>query len=240
MRAVPLSRWSRSEWTPWEFSDVAGHARAILEGVPLFAYIAAEPQSDGEWAAKLWLMHLCDCTKRIQLAAAGYFVSSSDLQGYETHAADLRQKLQGNAHFATLTQAMQNRLLKGKHMMLLERSELLRLVGADQEQYNSLYDVLSHYTHILPMSFYRMEENGRGTGLENEVDRAYIFLSASVVSALVSGATDDMVQMFPDTASSRRGTTSFFSPGPAANAPPAMRAQVQSNRRRPKSRQRRR
>jgi len=36
------------------------------------------------------------------------------------------------------------------------------------------YDLLSQHTRVLPLSFYCMERNGRGTGIENELDRGYM------------------------------------------------------------------
>jgi hypothetical protein len=96
---------------------------------------------------------------------------------------------------------------------------MLAKVGFEKGQFDALYDLWSQHVHILPLSFYRIEPNGRGTGLENSVDRAYMFQALEVCSEVLTEATDLVVQQFPDVASVRKGMKSAFSPGPAENKP---------------------
>jgi hypothetical protein len=64
-----------------------------------------------------------------------------------------------------------------------------------------------------------MEPNGRGTGLENAVDRSYMVQALELCAALLEDATDSMVLKFPDVAGVRHGINSEFSPGPRSNLP---------------------
>jgi hypothetical protein len=96
---------------------------------------------------------------------------------------------------------------------------MLAKVGFQKGQFDGLYDLWSQHVHILPMSFYRTERNGRGTGLENDLDRGYMAQALEICARIMKSATDLMEGSFPDVRSVRRGVKSTFSPGPAENKP---------------------
>ncbi|MCJ1958466.1 hypothetical protein MUB10_26535, partial [Klebsiella variicola] len=64
---VPKSRWAKRDYDFWDFSSIATHVRAIIEAELLFMYLAENPDSTDEWSAKLNVMHMNDCVKRIEL-----------------------------------------------------------------------------------------------------------------------------------------------------------------------------
>lgn len=68
------------------------------------------------------------------------------------------------------------------------------------------------------MSFYRMEANGRGSGLENNTDRGYLTTAMLICGGILEAATERMVDVFPGVAEVREGVDSKFSSGPKANA----------------------
>ena len=55
--------------------------------------------------------------------------------------------------------------------MIDSRDERLPRLGIAPKTFNALWDLLSQYTRVLPLSFYRLELNGQGTGVENVTDR---------------------------------------------------------------------
>jgi len=71
----------------------------------------------------------------------------------------------------------------------------------------------------LPISFYRIEPNGRGTGIENDTDRTYIAQALIISAAVLAEVTDRMTEQFPDAGDMRQGVDSKFSPTPDANRP---------------------
>jgi hypothetical protein len=217
IRAVPKSRWVRSDFEHWDFSSVAGHSRSILEGILLFNYVIAEPESPDAWSAKINVMHLNDCNRRLRL-----FKSSEDnlqLEFFSVQAEELKERLNGNSWFISLDLKLQKELLLGKHLTILNRDELLNLAGWDKLDYDVLWDVLSQYTHVLPFSFYGVEENGKGTGMENATDKGYISLMLYLCGESLKSATDNLVLAFPDAATVRKGAKSKFSLGPQSNRP---------------------
>jgi hypothetical protein len=217
IRAAPLSRWTRSDFQHWAFISVAPYARAIIEGHILFTYVMEGPGSDEEWSAKINVMHLNDCARRMTLHTN--LGVADQVAAFQGQAEELRERLCSNTYFQTLEANVRRRCLEGESPMISTRSELLDKIGWDRGHFRAMYDLLPQHTHILPLSFYRLEPNGRGTGLENQTDRGYISMSLELCAEALQRATDTMVLAFPDTASARQGKKSKFSPGPRGNLP---------------------
>lgn len=217
MRAAPRSRWVTSDHEDWNFCVVAPHARAILEGFMFFAYLTEDPSSEDEWKARVNMMHLNDCTRRIALMDK--IDAVDDLKGLSQQQDELRQRLLANPYFNNLPPKVQRECLKGEKPWLKTREQMLEAVGIDKADYDAIWLLYSQHSHILPMSFYRIEPNGRGTGVENEVDREYIARALVLGAALLRLASDRMVILFPDLAPLRKGLKSKFCPGPKINAP---------------------
>jgi hypothetical protein len=217
IRAAPLSRWTRSDFQNWALSGIAAHARAIIEGQLLFFYIMETPESTNAWSAKLNVMHLNDCVRRISLHTN--IGSAEAVKGFEVQAEELRNRLRGNEYFLTLPQQIQKRCLDGDSPMIVSRNEMLDKMGWDRNHFRAIFDLLSQHAHILPLSFYRIEPNGRGSGLENPSDRGYISMMLLACADVLEKCTNEMVGAFPDTAAMRKGKKSRFSPGPRGNLP---------------------
>lgn len=226
MRAAPLTRWVTSDFEDWDFSAVASHARAILEGYLLFSYLIEEPESEAELQARINVMHMNDCTRRIDLHK-NLGIPEEEWSGFWKQQEEIRERLLKNNYFLALPQATQKSCLNGKFLMIKSRDELLEENGFDKGHFDALYNFWSQHTHILPLSFYRLEPNGRGTGLENDAERSYIGESLSYCANVLSLATDKIVEVFPDVQEVRRGVKSTFSPGPTENRPRPSKANKQ-------------
>lgn len=217
IRAAPLSRWIRSDFDDWQFAAVAGHARALLDGYLLFSYLIEPPKSEAELKTRINVMHLNDCTRRIELHTN--LGIADEVAAFEKQRAEIQERLKGNEFFVTLPAAVQKQCLNGRFLMIDNRDAMLAKVGFEKGQFDAIYDLWSQHIHILPMSFYRIEPNGRGTGLNNDTDRAYIAQALEVCAAVLAEVTDSMVEQFPDAATARKGTSSKFTPGPVSNLP---------------------
>jgi hypothetical protein len=215
IRAAPRSRWVRSDSDNWDFGSVAGYCRAIFEGQLLFWYLIKPPVSDEELSARINVMHLNDCSRRITILGTG----STDLAGFESQQAEIRGRLEKNNWFLALDSKWQKRLLTGDVLTITSRDELLDQVGWDRKHFYAYWHLLSQYTHVLPLTFYRLEPNGRGTGIENDTDRGYIYLMLDLAAQALRQCVDKMVENFPDAALVRKGINSRFSPGPIRNRP---------------------
>lgn len=232
MRAVPRSRWTRADSEPWDFGHAAPHCRAILEGFLLFSYLIEEPLSTSQWSAKLNVMHLKDCTHRIKLMTN--IESLDEVAKFNEQAEMLKVRLLKNEWFLTLPPETQKTCLTGKALTIPSRDDLLKKVNWDKETFYFFWDILSQFAHILPISFYRMEPNGRGTGVENDVDKSYIAIAMQLSADALADATTMLVEAFPDTAEVRNGIKSKFTLGPRSNRPlPAPRRKVNNRKHNP-------
>lgn len=217
IRAAPLTRWVRSDFEDWRFGAVAGHARSLFDGYLLFNYLMGPTSSEAELKARINVMHLNDCTRRMELHKN--LGITDDLEDFERQRAELQGRLSGNEHFKSLPAAVQKNCMNGRFLTIDTRDEMLAKVEFEKGQFDALYDLWSQHIHILPLSFYRIEPNGRGTGLENDTDRTYIAQALEICATVLTNATDMMEEQFPDVAPVRRGMKSTFSPGPAENRP---------------------
>ena len=213
--ALPKSRWAKRDYECWDLSIIAPHVRALMEGFLLFSYISETPSNEDEWFVKLNVMNLNDCTRRIRVH--NNIHNEGDEKGFIKSKQEIKGRLLGSDYFKALTIQTQKHILSGKALMVPSRDELLEKLDLPVGEFNAFYDVVSNYTHILPISFYRMEPNGRGSGVRNSSDLSYIIQSLNVCLTMLIPATDRLEELFPDTKKFRKGKKSKFTIGPKDN-----------------------
>lgn len=216
IRVAPLSRWVESDHDEWGFHVLACHARALLEGNLFFHYLISPTNEDlEEGRARITLLQLNDCCSRLKMFAD----NQEQRQGFEGQRDELVARLKTIPFFQQLAQPVQAQCLSGKKAWFMDRAQLVEMVGMEKAQFDVIWDLWSQHSHIHPMSFYRMEANGRGSGLDNDTDRSYLTTAMLICAGIWEVATDKMVEVFPDVAYVRRSLDSKFSPGPQSNRP---------------------
>lgn len=216
VRAAPLSRWVESDHADWGFHAIACHARALLEGNLYFHYLISPTNENLEEArARITLLQLNDCCSRFKIFAD----DPEQRKGFESQRDELIARLKIIPFFQQLAQPVQAQCLSGKKAWFMDRAQLVEMVGMKKAQFDVIWDLWSQHSHIHPMSFYRMEANGRGSGLDNDADRSYLTTALLICTEILKVATDKMVEAFPDVANVRQGLDSKFSPGPKGNRP---------------------
>lgn len=217
MCAAPKSRWVKREFDIWDVSTVASHARSILEGYLLFRYLADAPDDLDTQRAYVQVMHLYDCMKRIKILP--HVLPDEDIKGFQEQAKEITARLEGIKYFTDLDPKLKKELLAGKWLMITPQKDLIANLDINQADFDFFWNYLSQYTHVLSFTFYRIEPNGRGTGLENDFDRDALCMVMEFCTSLLVAAVDRLVELFPDAADARNGLDSKFSPGPAKNLP---------------------
>jgi len=216
IRAAPLSRWVESDHDEWGFHVLACHARALLEGNLYFHYLISPTNEDlDEGMARITLLQLNDCCSRLKMFAD----NQEQRHWFEGQRDELVARMKTIPFFQQLAQCVQAQCLSGKKAWFMDRAQLVEMVGMEKAQFDMIWDLWSQHSHIHPMSFYRMEANGRGSGLDNDTDRSYLTTAMLICAEILEVATDKMVEVFPDLADVRRGLDSKFSPGPKSNRP---------------------
>lgn len=221
IRVAPKSRWARSDSDFWDFSAIAGYSRAVIEGYLLLCYTIKTPVSADEWSVRLNVMHLNDCNRRMKILDG--VIETAEMSEFLKQANEIKERLKGNSWFSQFDQKLQKRLLSGEFLTVTTRDQQLDELGWDKKEFYMIWNLLSQYTHILPLSFYRLEPNGRGTGLENNFDRSYICMMLNTCANILLDCTNRIVVAFPDTFWARQGIHSRFSPGPKQNWPRSRR-----------------
>lgn len=217
LRATPLSRWSKTDFNLWDLSCIAGHVRAIMEGYLLYMYLSDIPISEEEWKAKLWTMHMNDCVKRLKIMQSTN--NQERIVFFENEKEKINNELTSNFYFQSLPVSVQKGCLNGKFLMIYQRDELIEKYDLDKKTFDVLFDILSHYIHILPISYYSHEPNKRGSGLFNDTDLGYLCMCLGVVTTLLERSNTRLITFFPDAKICMKGKKSTFSPGPKDNLP---------------------
>ncbi|MGF0539906.1 MULTISPECIES: DUF5677 domain-containing protein [Rhizobium/Agrobacterium group] len=228
--SAPMSRWVKRDFETWDVSTVASHARSLLEGYVLFYYLSSAPDDAEVQRAYVNVMHLYDCLKRIKILP--FVLSNEEIEWFKGQAEEIKQRLESIKYFSDLDSKIKSDILAGKYMMITPQKDVIRAAGIDQQEYDFYWNYLSQYTHILSFTFYRMEPNGRGTGVENGFDRDALCMVLEFFSGILTVATDRMIELFPDAGWARKGKDSKFSPGPMHNLPKEAKKVRKSQRRR--------
>lgn len=198
----PLERPSSKEGqnpleSHWDFTAVAVLARTLFENHITLFYLGLEDVEEDEWLSRLNLMQLHDHYSRKATfgPSAGRDSPSDDGAVVE----DLEQKLRAKSFFQTLTQAKQREFLKGKRSSFFSHDEILIRMGrTDPQEYMAIWRWWSSYIHSFPMSYYRMPEHNRGTGVENRADKRNMAAALARVTEEIESATSGMRRLFPD------------------------------------------
>ncbi|MEC4591262.1 DUF5677 domain-containing protein [Nitrospirillum amazonense] len=215
--AAPLSRWVRREFEMWDIAAVAPHARSLLEGYLLFRYLADAPSDLDTQRAYVQVMNLYDCLKRIKIIS--YVLTEDAIKQFELDANEIKGRLEEIRFFSSLDNKIKRDIFNGKYMMITPQRDLISSIGIDEKEFDFFWNYFSQYTHVLSFSFYRMEPEGRGTGIENAFDKGAICTALRFCTDIMASALERITEIFPDAKVVRNGVNSKFSPGPSRNVP---------------------
>ena len=214
IRSVPGSRWCSSDYDDWDFGANAGNFRSIMEAGLLFHYLCdADPDPDNQRAV-VQLIHLYDLTKRATIIYDGEM--DDEIAAVRTQ---IIERLKGTRGFMALPPDVQNNALKGKRLMLESRENIMTRIGWDKSLFRFFWNLTSQYTHVYSLAVYRIEPNGRGTGIENDFDRKFLAFGLDTCAEVLKGITDALCRHFSNVKAVRNGSYSKFSPGPSRNLP---------------------
>jgi hypothetical protein len=199
-----LPRNSRviGQFEHWDFGAVASLVRNLIECYFTFFSLSIDQVSDEEYNCRWNLFNLHDCLSRKRMFESLGLEEESI--GFDEQSKELKERLLRNSYFRSLDEKKRKELLQGKNAFLLTQDEILGQLGEDISHFRGMYCFLSVHVYALPMSFYRMGEQDRGRGLENQVERDYICLALEFAGHFLRRAIQDLVSLFP---SAKENTT---------------------------------
>ena len=180
----------------------------------MFHYLSDADSDPDNQRAIVQLMHLYDLTKRTTII----YDSETDGEA-DRMRAEIVGRLESTRRFKELPPKAQKNALKGRWLMLESKENIMACLGWDKSWYYLFWNLTSQYTHVYSLAFYRIEPNGRGTGIENHFDRKCLALGLETCADVLRGITDALCGHFPNVKDVRNGSNSKFSPGPARNLP---------------------
>jgi hypothetical protein len=191
---APRSLWSTKILDVWDFASLSTLARSVLELRLTFFYLCVEPCDDIEWAARTTLFHLHDCASRLKLFDD--MGNSAKVAQFEQIATELRERLERNSFFLSLTPKRQRFYLRGHESHFQEMQELAEKTGTSPATYRILHRLASNYVHVLPMSFYGMKDQERGRGVHSEIEEGYSSMYLEFCADLMTEMGAEMRGLF--------------------------------------------
>jgi hypothetical protein len=179
----------------WDFTAIAALSRTLFENSLTLFYLCFDSIDEDEWLSRLNLMQLHDHTTRRKTFHSG---ESQNPQSAFV-ADDLNKKLNGRTYFRSLPPKRRTEFLRGAKIHFHSHEEILKRMGkTGVEGYISFWHWWSSYAHSFPMSYFRMAEQDRGGGVQNNQDLLYIGGSLELVNELVQDSTAGIRKLFPD------------------------------------------
>ncbi len=197
-RLIPtLATDGAAEDEHWDLSSIATLTRSILECSLLFYYLGVQDVAEDEWADRMNLIHLHDCSARIPLFQH-LLPNPSEVEKFEKVQIELRARLEASPRISQLPEPRRNHLLRGDKVTFEIQDDILAAMGVDRDIFRAWYRVLSAHTHSYPLAFHRMIEGDRGRGVEGRVDRNWITYTLEYLQGFLARAATQMLSLFPD------------------------------------------
>lgn len=171
-RLLPIEGEEPSNIHSWDFGPIATLTRNFIEAFHAFFYIGIDDIDDDEWILRLKVFHLHDSSRRGELFKLIGEVTQQE--GFLKIGQELLDEITNNKKFITLNPDLQRRIIKAETAFILGRQEIEKRIDPNDNSMKWVYLFLSNQSHSFPMAYYRTENEGRGSGVENEVDKGYI------------------------------------------------------------------
>ncbi len=148
--------------SPLDYTAIAALSRVMIDTFIALFHYGLENCSEDEYQARQLLLFWKDHRVRVKMGV-------SDEEGETFHNTDLKNRLENNSHWQTLSTKVQRHLLK-TNGMLHSPYEIIERAGFDPDWNKHIYSYWSAHTHCDPVAFFRMTDQIRGRGIVNQTD----------------------------------------------------------------------
>lgn len=173
----------------WDFSAAASIARNLAEACLVFHWLCGENVPEDQREGRFILFHLHDHGSRRRLFPDG----PEDPAVYE----DLVAQFDKNPYLRTFDEKQRKVALKGEKTPFIQ-DNVLAEIGEDPDEFRLNYRLFSQHTHTGPISFYRMVDHDRGTGVETRTEKRYLTIVIGASAKLLLRAIISQLAIFPD------------------------------------------
>ena len=173
----------------WDYMSVVSLTRNLLECYIVYFYLCIDECLPDEWNARWNLLNLHDhCTRRrLNLI--------SEDEGRSVQE-DLTDRLVNNTWFQQLSEKQRKAYLAGNNAMFLNKYDVITRSGEDKEKFEFFYNLSSQKAHSMPMAFYRMAEDGRGCGVECDIEIGYTGICLGICDKYLAKANEQFLELW--------------------------------------------
>lgn len=173
----------------WDFSATASLARNLFEACLVYHWLCAGGLAEDERAARFILFHLHDHGSRMRLLPDEDF-DPEVLQ-------ELVQRFDANPILATWDEKRRRAALRGDRTPFVQ-DDVLAEMDFDPVAFRMAYRLFSQHTHTGPISFYRMIEHDRGTGVETRHEKRYMLIAMGYAADFLNRVAAIQLDIVPD------------------------------------------
>ncbi|MGR9148190.1 DUF5677 domain-containing protein [Rhizobium leguminosarum] len=174
----------------WDFSALASIVRNLLEVTMVYNWLCGGRISEEQRAARLLLFQLHDYGSRKRLFPDDYPENDPVFE-------DLKRRFDLDPILSSLPAGQRRNALCGEKTPFVQDDVLLEM-GSNLEDFRLLYRFLSQHTHSGPVSFYRMQEHVRGTGVETRHEKLYSLIAIDSATLAIDQLILEHLVIFPD------------------------------------------
>lgn len=194
LSAITVDRMSphvpaRTAGEIWDISSVATLVRAMAENYLLLYWLCTETDNDDLWAYRITLMSIIDNRSRYRLTSD--LERSPEPEEFIQAQTSLTARLANMPLFTSLPEKRQRELLRGDRLPFIQ-DDVVDALSVDSASFRKLYRYLSSYVHTGTISFFRIEQQRRGTGEKNDYEMEAIGACLEFASLVLGSALRDM------------------------------------------------
>ena len=175
----------------WDFSAVASLTRNLAEAYIWYFWLCEDDVDADVRQGRFILLYCHDNGSRMRLHPE----SIPQTENPEV-MADLIARFDANPFLQTYSEKARREALKG-HKTPFVQDDVIDGMGADRDTFRFYYRFFSQHTHTGPISFFRMVEHGRGTGVETVHEKSYMIAAIMFACGVVQASIEGHLKLFP-------------------------------------------
>ncbi|WP_421847325.1 DUF5677 domain-containing protein [Novosphingobium sp.] len=176
----------------WDFSSVASLTRNMAEAYLWYYWLCEDDVDEDLRQSRFVLMYCHDHGSRGKML--GEIIPPAD---DKIVMDDLVARFDANPYLRRFSDKARREALKG-HKTPFVQDDVIERMGVDKVGWRFIYRLFSQHTHTSPVSFMRMIEHDRGTGVETAHEKQYIIIAMQFALGVLNGAIEGHCKLFPD------------------------------------------
>lgn len=173
----------------WDLSSVAALVRVLAENYILLHWLCVETEDQDLWLFRFTALTIVDNRSRYRLTEE--IEGHPEPEAFTSAQQALAERLSATRTFQDLTPSQQREVLKGTKMPFIH-DEVVDGLEIDRDEFRKFYRYLSAFVHTGPISWIRIEAQGRSTGEFNTYESGAMQTCMEFAGRLLTRAVKDL------------------------------------------------